>query len=658
MNVQRIVCQTTSDQADARAEALITQGTNAEVGVLHVKASVKGACFDANEAIHVILDCKDDVRACMADVLYIPHWCRPEFFATLAETPEKTQALLWQCADGSYGAILPLCASGFICTLEGRDGELQLKMRTYENTTSECDTAAAVFGHGTDPYRLLADLAREAAVLCGTKLRGERSYPEVLEYLGWCSWDAMEIWVNEQDLLKKCQEFKDKGLPVRWAILDDMWADVDWIKKLPPFTDHSVTFPTMHRSRLHDLVADPERFPQGLAHTIAEMKKFGLEIGIWHPVTGYWSGVTEGSPAHEKLAPYVHKVGDRIYPDLRDADKAYGFFSMWHQFLKDCGATFMKVDNQSFLRLTYTGVMPLGEAARNLHAGLDRSIEEHFDGALINCMGMANEDMFTRPSTAVSRCSGDFQPENRAWFAKHVLQCAYNGLVQGQFFYNDWDMFWTDDTQALRNSVVHAVSGGPIYVSDKLDRTVADVLMPLCLPDGRILRCDEVALPSREWLCDDPTKGERAFGLVNRAGDTVYYAAFDLNEENGAVHGSFTPSDLGLEGDVVLYEHFSGKCRKLAANESYTFELADNDATLLFSLTPYTGEPCVIGLAEKMIAAKTFSRRGDEIVPRCDGTLVVYSERPLTVTGAESASKDGAVHCITVIGDAPIRIAP
>ena len=633
MNISTISFKTLPEGASVERHVHLADGTTEGVSVLRVRASVENGTFDANEAIRAVLDIADGVRACMADVLYIPHWCRPEFFTELGATPEKTQALLWQCADGSYGAILPLCADGFICTLEGRDGTLQLKMTTYESGTSVCDTAAAVFGRGSDPYRLLADLAKEAALLCGTKLRDERAYPDIFEYLGWCSWDAMEIWVNEQDLLRKCREFKDKGLPIRWAILDDMWADVDWIKKLPPFTDHSISFPTMHQSRLHDLEADPERFPEGLAHTIAEMKKFGLQIGIWHPVTGYWSGLTEGSPAHEKFAPYVHKVGGRVYPDLRDEDKVFGFFSTWHQFLKECGATFMKVDNQSFLRLTYTGVMPLGKAARNLHAGLDRSIETHFGGALINCMGMANEDMFTRPSTAVSRCSGDFQPENRAWFARHVLACAYNGLFQGQFFYNDWDMFWTDDTQALRNSVVHAVSGGPIYVSDKLDRTVADVLMPLCLDDGRILRCDEVAVPAREWLCADPREGDRAFGIVNRAGETVYYAAFNLSNDNVPVSGSFRPSDLSFEGDVILYEYFSGECRKLSADERYEFALADNDATKLFSLTPYTGETVVIGLAEKMIAAKTFTREGDEITPLCDGTLVVYSEQALHFDG-------------------------
>jgi hypothetical protein len=63
-------------------------------------------------------------------------------------------------------------------------------------------------------------------------------------------------------------------------------------------------------------------------------------------------------------------------------------------------------------------------------------------------MGMGSEDMFNRPWSAVSRCSDDFQPEDRAWFIRHILMCSYNGLIQGQYFIGDWDMWWTDDDQA------------------------------------------------------------------------------------------------------------------------------------------------------------------------------------------------------------------
>ena len=99
-----------------------------------------------------------------------------------------------------------------------------------------------------------------------------------------------------------------------------------------------------------------------------------------------------------------------------------------------------------------------------------------------------------------------------------------------------------------------------------------------------------------------------------------------------------TPRELGFTEDVVLYEYFSGTGVRLHADQSYAFTLPDNDAVLLFSLTPYRGCPCVIGLSEKMIAAKTWQRRPDGgILPRCDGTLVVYSETP--IVGAHSSGK-------------------
>ena len=81
---------------------------------------------------------------------------------------------------------------------------------------------------GDDPYALLKLCAKSAAEYLGAGLKtiDEREYPEILEYLGWCSWDAMQIRVSEEGLLSKCEEFAAKGLPVKWMIIDDMWGDV------------------------------------------------------------------------------------------------------------------------------------------------------------------------------------------------------------------------------------------------------------------------------------------------------------------------------------------------------------------------------------------------------------------------------------------------
>ena len=225
------------------------------------------------------------------------------------------------------------------------------------------------------------------------------------------------------------------------------------------------------------------------------------------------------------------------------------------------------MDNQSFLRSAYESVAPIGILAENLHYGIEKSVEENFDGTVINCMGMANENMFHRRTSSVSRCSNDFLPENRAWFAKHLLQCAYNGLIQGQFNTCDWDMWWTDDTQAEKNSVLRAVSGGPIYVSDRQERTNPEVLKPLCFADGRILRCDGVAVPSIYDLCSDPIISGKAFCLKNSCRENVVIATFNISDRKHRFAGIlFRP--IGLQRLCTIRIFFANAVL-LRADETY-----------------------------------------------------------------------------------------
>ena len=193
------------------------------------------------------------------------------------------------------------------------------------------------------------------------------------------------------------------------------------------------------------------------------------------------------------FAIFIHFPGDRA------CIKDYVFID----YLRKCGAEFVKIDNQSMSRRYYKKLAPVGQVARQFHDAMEASVGQHFDNQMINCMGMASEDMWNRSVSPNSRCSDDFLPENKAWFTKHILQCSYNCLIQGQFYTCDWDMWWTDDGQAVKNSILRAISGGPIYVSDTLGRSRAEIFKPLVLEDGRILRCDRPAMPARDCLTTD-----------------------------------------------------------------------------------------------------------------------------------------------------------
>ena len=179
-----------------------------------------------------------------------------------------------------------------------------------------------------------------------------------------------------------------------------------------------------------------------------------------------------------------------MLPSRRAPSREYveKYYDIQHKFYSDCGIDFTKVDNQGSTQWFSFLKGSIGECAENLHNAIEKAAKKYYGGALINCMGMPIENLWNRTYSNVNRFSGDFQPENRDWFVHHLLQCSYNSLTQGAIFTGDWDMWWSDDGQATKNAVLRSMSGGPIYMSDELNRSIKAVIMPTVLSNGRIIR--------------------------------------------------------------------------------------------------------------------------------------------------------------------------
>ena len=538
----------------------------------------------------------------MADWRYSEFWCAPFFGSDLREVPRDTQFLLYRDPDGRWGVIVPVVDRDYKCVLEGSPDGLTARQFSWFEGLRECSDLAFVWAAGEDPFELTERAVRSAASVLGTVLRGDRRYPEVFEYLGWCSWDALQIRVSEAGLLEKCEEFREKGIPVKWVILDDMWAEIAKFRGADYHTRQEM-FALMHSSPMTDFEAAYDRFPDGLAHAVGKIREYGIKVGMWHPSTGYWYGLDPAGEAYRKLREYTTVTADgRIISDWRH-EKAFGYFDTMHRFFRECGADFLKVDNQSMTRRFYKGMETVGRVTWEWHRGLEASVGLNFDNAMINCMGMASEDMWNRGFSSVSRCSDDFQPENRPWFAKHILQCTYNSILQGQFFWNDYDMWWTDDTQAVKNSVLRAVSGGPVYVSDEIGRSRPEILKPLSFDDGRILRCDRSGMPTADCLVDDPRTSGRPLKIQNMTGQAGVVAAFHIGEENIPLSGTVSPSDVpGLEGEeFVVYEYFTENRHRIGKDEVLHFTLQDQEDMRLFTIVPYENGFAPIGRTDKYL---------------------------------------------------------
>ena len=519
-----------------------------------------------------------------------PFWCRPFWGSSLSELPQRVQALLIKNGD-AYTYYLPVCDSVFKTLIRG--GKKGAELYTYSNcdTVTKCNRQLAlVCLEGKEPLALMKQAAKAVCELLGNglKLREEKAVPEVFNYFGWCSWDSMQIRVNHEGLLEKAREFKQKNIPVHFAIIDDMWADVPALNEVPIDTDFRSMVGVMHASKLRSFAGDPKRFPKGMAATIADLKKEGIPtVGIWFPTTGYWAGLDPNGSEVEVQKDNTVRLENGQIIVAPDDEKASRYFNDFCARIKEWGGDFVKIDNQGFHQ-RYENVAPIGQSASAIQKGIDAAANKHFNGALINCMGMPSECMFNRTSV-VSRCSDDFIPESREWFAKNILQCAYNGLLQGQFYVNDWDMWWTDDEQAVKNSLCRAISGGPIYVSDKIGRTNPEILKPLCLEDGRILRPDESATPTADCLMQNPTTTKKIFKLRNRFGNKGVCAVFNINAENKPVSGTLSPSETGIaDGDYAYYEYFSKETGVIKQGECLRINLSNNDDFRLYSFVPTT----------------------------------------------------------------------
>lgn len=584
--------------------------SNGDVSLLSVCADIGGLSdsIDADKGIEISVKPKFETASFMADYRYSEYWCRPHFGYEYNEIPNETQHLIIRLEDERFCVLLPLVNSEYKCVIEGGCGHILLRVFSWCRELSKCEGNILAYAIGDDPEELTEKCLKAAlsAMKSNILLREEREYPEIFEYLGWCTWDSMQIRVSEEGILKKCKEFSENNIPIKWLIIDDMWAEIRdfYGKKYKSFND---MIKMVHSSRMYDYKADPIRFPNGLKGCIGKVKEYGLSVGIWHPTTGYWAGFDPEGDGYAKLKDTLMlSENGRYIPDWH-RDKSYSYYDTLHTEFKDSGADFVKIDNQSMTRRFYKYCAPVGDVAAQYHEAMEDSAKKHFGSGVINCMGMASEDIFNRRESPVCRCSNDFLPENRDWFTSHVLQCAYNSILLGKLYWCDWDMWWSDDSQAVKNSLMRAISGGPVYVSDKLNRSRKEIFSPLATEDGRVLRCDRPCTPTADCITVDPTTSGYALKLQNIANDCGVMALLNLDVANAPVKATVSPSMIkGLsQGEYAVYEHFSGTLGIMDHSESFDTLVMNSDDLRLYIFVPVVDGFAAIGRVDKFISPKT-----------------------------------------------------
>ncbi|MBD5395785.1 MAG: hypothetical protein HDR71_16325 [Lachnospiraceae bacterium] len=594
--------------------------------------------------IRVYIPMEECPEKITAMYLFNEWWTRPAFVSGFQDIPDFTQVAFFKYKD-RFACFVPMVGQEFkTYMVSGTETEISLEMTAYLGGQKEIAEPLYLLAEGSS----LTEAVHKAFVWLadhkGIRLKEKRRVPEMFSYLGWCSWDAFYREVSEEKIRQKAEELKEKNVPVKWMIIDDGWMSVQ-------------------DELLCDFAPDKEKFPNGFKDMIKDIKAKGdiRWFGVWHALGGYWGGILKGSSLDHKEQPYLYRtVNGKLIPSPQTGER---FYRDWYSELRQEEIDFVKVDGQSAVPYYFENSLPVAEAARGMNEALE-SGASYMDGAIINCMGMAMESILARPTSAVSRNSDDFVPNRENGFAEHLLQNAYNAVYHNELYCCDWDMFWTKHEDSIKHSLLRAISGGPVYFSDKIGDTEPEVLKPLMYRDGRILMMERAAKPTEDCIFSNPAESGvlklhnvAAWGQNGKGGGIAVY---NLTGQKQIY--SFKPvdiPDIEISDEYWVYDYFNKKVFHLDRNESYE-GILEEDGFTWFVILPKRKTGSCLGLLHKyagFTAVESIQENDDSLsaVIRESGELGWISDRKpeKVMAGAfditEKVQKEGYLYSVQLM---------
>ncbi|CAN6202362.1 unnamed protein product [Urochloa humidicola] len=508
-----------------------------------------GADFAEPAARHVVsLGALRGVRfmACFRFKLW---WMAQRMGVKGGDVPLETQFLLVESrgdaageisddAPAAYVVFLPLVEGAFRASLQGGSGDaLELCVESGDAGTRAASFERALFvgAAESDPFAAIAGaVAAAKSALKTFRRRAEKKLPGIVDYFGWCTWDAFYQDVTQEGVEAGLRSLVAGGAPPKFVIIDDGWQSVG--------TDHPTTNndpaaaasddepPRLSRltgirenSKFQNAGGDPAA---GIGAVVrAAKEEYGLKyVYVWHAITGYWGGVRPGEAGTEhyrsslqfpKVSPGVVGNEPGMKTDVLTLQglglvhprAVYRFYDELHAYLAAAGVDGVKVDVQCVLETLGAGHGGRVELTRQYHQALDASVAKNFpENGIIACMSHNTDALYCSKQTAVVRASDDFYPRDPVSHTIHIASVAYNSVFLGEFMLPDWDMFHSLHPAGDYHGSARAISGGPVYVSDAPGKHNFELLKKIVLPDGPILRARLPGRPTKDCLFTDPAR--------------------------------------------------------------------------------------------------------------------------------------------------------
>jgi len=544
-----------------------------------------------------------------------PCWSYPVLSEGFDQIPYYSIFLL---ADygGEYLALLTL-TDGFATTYI----EPGLKLRAFLGKivkNVELNWIASI-SVDHNPYNAVEACVEYASSYVMFKPRRLKKRPIFLDKIGWCSWNALLTDdLSHENVVRIVEGLLNRGLRLGWAVIDDGWQDEVRREGWP-------------RRILRRLSAN-ERFPEGLKGVVGSLKKLNIGlVGLWHTINVHWSGFEKTIAEELNVKSYFSKFNESYVPPPT-LNEALEFYEKFYSWLKDNGVDFVKVDNQWVIHMLYGGDHTVGEASKNVELALQVAVYARgLD--MLNCMSMAPENYSNFLFSNAMRVSMDYIPFWKADAKLHTIFSFYNALLFGHIAYPDYDMFMSYDPYAKVHAVARVFSGGPIYITDREpEKTDMSLLKCFVLSDGRLIRVDEPALPSKDVLFKDPYNEPVLLKVASKAGEGIAVAVFNVNREGRRIEDSLTLDMLPFKverGEYAYYKVFKNECGLLKTNGKLDFSLGELDVEVV-TLAPVKNGKAVIGLKEYILPSalvRVLETINGKILVKAEasGTLIYYA---------------------------------
>ncbi len=548
-----------------------------------------------------------------------PFWMTPRAGTDCLAIPGETQWLALELDDGRVAMLVPLVDAPMRASLHAKDGAMRLVLESNDPQALASEALALLVSVGEDPYALARASAEAVrARLPRARLRREKPLPAFAEVFGWCTWDAFYQDVSHGKVREGLESLAKAGVAPRMMILDDGWQS-------------ERTMPSGER-RLTAFAANA-KFPGDLGPTVRMAKEeFGIRaFMVWHAFHGYWGGVDAAAmpdyqvrEAPRSYSPGILAHGPNFNVEwwgavigLVPREAIHRFFHDYHRHLRAQGVDGVKVDNQAATEGVCAGSggrVRLMEAYRE---ALESSVGLHFGGNLINCMSCANEMFYSAEASTLTRTSTDFWPNTPSSHGAHLYTNAQVGMWFGEFCWPDWDMFQSGHAMGAFHAAGRAVSGAPVYVSDKPQSHDAALLRKLVLHDGTTARALEPGRPTRDCLFRDPTREDVLLKIFSVNPGSGVVGAFNARYASAGaqadIAGELSPADVpGLAGErFAVHAHHGAAMVALGPQERMPIRLAQLTAEV-FTIVPIADGSAPIGLIDRFNSGATISavRRG------------------------------------------------